>query len=81
LNTGAPLGNPEGVCLPRTLKESKKVLCKWIISLYGSCVRGTWMEGFFTGNYESYVRHVNEGFGNGASLSLSLSLSPLIEAL
>jgi len=40
------------------------VLCKWSISVYGSCVRGTWREGSFTGNSESYVRLVNEGFGN-----------------
>ena len=32
--------------------------------------RGNWGEGSFTGNSESYVRHVKEGFGNGASLCL-----------
>ena len=37
----------------------------WRLSL-----RGTWREGFFTGNFDSCVRHVKEGFGNGASLSL-----------
>jgi hypothetical protein len=40
------------------------------LSLYGSSVRETWREGSFTGNSESYVRHVKEGFGNAALLSL-----------
>jgi hypothetical protein len=31
--------------------------------------RGTWRKGSLTGNLESYVRHVKEGFRNGASLS------------
>ena len=31
---------------------------------------GTWRECSFTGSSESYVRHVKEGFGNGASLSV-----------
>jgi hypothetical protein len=29
--------------------------------------REYWREGSFTGNSESYVRHIKEGFGNGAS--------------
>jgi hypothetical protein len=33
-------------------------------------VRETWRQGSFTGNSESYVRHVKEGFGNEVSLSL-----------
>jgi len=34
-------------------------------------VREIWREGgSFSGNSESYVRHVKEGFGNEASLSL-----------
>jgi len=66
--TGLKLGPPWGTWWggvvpppppPRTLRDSKKALCKWSISLYGSCMRGTWKEGFFTGNYESYIRHVN----------------------
>jgi hypothetical protein len=32
--------------------------------------RGNWREESFTGNSESYVRHVKEGSGNGASLCL-----------
>jgi len=70
LNIWAPLGNLKGDLFTEDFETVKKVLCKWSISLYGSCVRGTWRKGFFTGIYESYVRHVNEGFGNGASLSL-----------
>jgi hypothetical protein len=31
---------------------------------------GTRREGSFTGNSGSYVRHVKEGSGNGASLTL-----------
>ena len=63
-----------------TLKDSQTALCKRSISLslslsiyiyiYGSSVRETRKEGYFTGNSESYRRHVKEGFGNGASLSL-----------
>jgi len=37
---------------------------------------GTCSEGSFAGNSKNYLRHVNRGFGNGVSLSLSLSLSP-----
>jgi hypothetical protein len=43
-------------------------LWKWSIYLCGSPAKGTWRKGFFTGNPESYVRHVKEGFGKGASL-------------
>jgi len=32
-------------------------------------VKGTWKESCYTGNSESYIRHVKEGFGNGASNS------------
>jgi len=35
----------------------------------GISVGGTWREGSFTGNSESYIRHVKESLGNGASLS------------
>ena len=38
---------------------------RWInkgVSLRGSCVRGTWMEGSFTGDPEGYVK---EGSGEG----------------
>jgi len=50
--------------------ETVKELCKWSVPVYGICVRGTWREGSFTGNSESYVRHVKEGLGNGACLVL-----------
>jgi hypothetical protein len=33
-------------------------------------VRETWRNTPFTGNSESYIRHVKEGFGMGTSLSL-----------
>jgi len=46
------------------------VLWKQRVHLCGSCAKGTWREGFFTGNPESYVRHVKVDFRNGASLSL-----------
>jgi hypothetical protein len=39
-------------------------------SLYGSFVKGTWRESSYTGDSESYIRPVKEGFGNGASNSL-----------
>jgi hypothetical protein len=38
--------------------------------VYGSSARGTWRERSITGNSESYVRHIKEGFGNEASFSL-----------
>jgi len=60
----------EGVHLPGTLRESKRALCKCSVSLYGSFVKGTWRESSYTGDSESYIRHVKEGFGNGASNSL-----------
>jgi len=31
-------------------------------------VKGTWREGSCTGNSESYIRHVKEGYGKGAAL-------------
>ena len=40
------------------------------LSLYGSFVKGTWRESSYTGDFESYIRHVKQGFGNGASNSL-----------
>ena len=39
------------------------------VSVCGSSVRGTCMEGSITGNSESYITNVKEGFGNGASHS------------
>jgi hypothetical protein len=40
------------------------------LSLYGSFVKGPWKESSYTGDSESYIRHVKEGFGNGVSNSL-----------
>ena len=67
--------SPQGLCLetwkgihlPWTVSEGKRALRKQSISLYGGFVRGTWQEGSFFGNCESYV-HVKEGSGNGATL-------------
>lgn len=56
--------------LPGTLRDSTRGLCKRSVSLYGSSVRGIWRDRSITGNSASYVRHFNEGFGNGAPLSL-----------
>jgi hypothetical protein len=66
-----PLGNVEGGAghLPGTLTDSARGLCKRSVCLYGSSVRGTWRDRSITGNSASYVRHFNEGFGNGALLS------------
>jgi hypothetical protein len=64
------LGKLEGLQLPGTLRDSKRVLCKWSIYLYVSSVRGTRRNSPFTGNSESYTRHVKEGFGMAASLYL-----------
>jgi len=59
-----------GVHLLGTLRDSKRVLCKWSASVHGSSVRETWREGSFTQNSACYLRHVKGGFGNGESLSL-----------
>jgi len=40
------------------------------LSLHVKSVRRTWREGSSTGNSESYIRYVKEGFGYGASPSL-----------
>jgi len=39
------------------------------LSIYGSFVKGTWRDSSYNGDSESYIRHVKEGFGNGASNS------------
>jgi hypothetical protein len=49
------------------LGDSKKEVCIPSVSLHGS---GTWRDGSFNWNFESFVRHVEEGFGYGESLSL-----------
>ena len=54
----------------KTLKE----LCKWSVSVYGICVRGTWREGSFTGNSESYCKTCQGRFGKW-------SMSLVIETL
>jgi len=51
------------------------VLCKWSISLYVSSVRGTWRNRPFTGNSESYIGHVKEGFVWDGSISLPIEAS------
>jgi hypothetical protein len=68
---GAPLGNLEGSLFTGNSERQLKEVCGSgaSLSLCGSSVRGTWREGSFTGNSESYVRNVKEGFGNEASLS------------
>jgi hypothetical protein len=58
-----------GIRLLGTLRDSKRALFKQCVSLYGSSVRGTWRKGSFTGNSDSYIRHVKEGFENGTSPS------------
>jgi hypothetical protein len=69
VSTEAPLGYLEGWFAYRgTLRDSKRAPCKRSVSLCGSCVRETWRDGSFTGNSDK--RHVKEGFGNRASLSL-----------
>jgi hypothetical protein len=65
-----PFGEPGGGHIYQGFWETVTVLCNWIISLNGSCVREPWREGFFTGNSESYVKHVKECYGNSASFSL-----------
>ena len=53
-------------------------LWKRSVSLYRR-LSVTWREGFFTGISESHGKHAMEDSGNGASLSLSLSLQRLRE--
>jgi hypothetical protein len=70
LNIGATLRKLEGSSFTVDF-DSKRAPCKQSISLCTSCVRGTWKEeDSFNRKYEGYVRHVKEGFGNVASLSL-----------
>jgi hypothetical protein len=52
----------------RRLERRKRGLYKRSVSLRGSSVKGTWSEGSFTGNSESYIRHVKEGYRKGGSL-------------
>jgi len=56
--------------LPGTLRDTTRGLCRRSVSLYGSSVMGTWRDRSISGNSASYVRHLKEGFGNGARLSL-----------
>jgi hypothetical protein len=74
ISAGDPLVNLEGggvvVHLPGTPRDSDRALCKSSVSACGSSVRGTWRKGSFTGNTESYIGLVKEGYGSGASLSL-----------
>jgi len=56
-----PTGKPgREVHLPWNSRDSKTGLWKWSVSLflYGASARGTWREGSFTGNSESYVLSV-----------------------
>jgi hypothetical protein len=47
---GAPLGNLEAGSFYRGIGEAdERRLWKWSVSVYGSSMRGTWREGFFTG--------------------------------
>jgi hypothetical protein len=68
LSIQAPLGNwrgERGLVYQGLWKADIEGLWKQSVYLCGSSTKGTWREGFFTGNPESYVRRVKEGFGNG----------------
>jgi len=43
--------------------------CVFVKERDGERERGTWRKGSLTGNLERYVRHVKEGFRNGAPFS------------
>ena len=60
----SPQGLAGVVHLPATLREVKERSVKG-----ASLSVGAWGEDFFTGNSESYVRHVKEGSGNETPLS------------
>ena len=45
---GAQLGNLESARLLGTLRDGRKGLWRWSVSLYGSSVKGTWREGSLT---------------------------------
>jgi hypothetical protein len=53
LSIGAHWGTWRRVHLLGTFRDSKRVLDKCSISLYGRSVSGTWREDSFTGNSES----------------------------
>jgi hypothetical protein len=55
----------------RVLLYSDRLSLSLSLSLWDS-VRVTWRESSFTGNFENCFRHVKEGFGKGASLSLQI---------
>jgi hypothetical protein len=57
--------------------DRRWVLETKLLSVLGNYARGTWRDGSFSGNSDSYVRR-KEGFGNGASLSLLLLLLLLL---
>jgi len=57
----------KGIHLPWTVRAKGHPVNGASLSLYGGSVEGTWQEGSFSGNFESYV-HVKEGSGNGATL-------------
>jgi len=59
-----------GVHVLGALRDSERALSEQSVSLYWRSMRETWREVSFTGNSESYIRHVKEGFGNGACPSL-----------
>ena len=58
-----------GALVYQTLRDGHRTALERVYTSVAAA-KGTWREGFFTGNPESYVKHVKEGFGYGASLSL-----------
>ena len=60
--------------------EGSGSLAPLSLSLSGSSTRVTWRDVSFTGKSEIYVRHVKEGFGNGASLSFDWLRERNVEA-
>jgi len=58
-----PVGERGGrVLLPGNLRDRKERSVTTAFSLYGSYVRGTWREGSFTENSESYVNFKKGSF-------------------
>jgi hypothetical protein len=51
---GTPLGNVEGGSFTRDFERWMKGAVE--VSLRGSCMSGTWMEGSFTGDPEEYAK-------------------------
>jgi len=71
LSTGTPIGNLEGGSFTGKFERQMKKGSGYGPSLSMEA-KGYWREGegCFTGNSESYMRHIKEGFGNRTSLCL-----------